>query len=62
MENAAESDRNPENEKWNTEIRTFLLAYLTAKVTIAPEMPVHLMPHLTLIIVQYTNNNNYIPK
>ncbi|XP_058494756.1 HAUS augmin-like complex subunit 8 [Solea solea] len=32
MENASEPERNPEEEKWDIEMQTFLLAYLTAKM------------------------------
>lgn len=32
IENAAEPEKNPENEKEIVEMQTFLLAYLTAKV------------------------------
>lgn len=33
IENAVEPERNPENEKMIVEMETFLLAYLTAKVS-----------------------------
>lgn len=33
IENAVEPERNPENEKMMVEMETFLLAYLTAKVS-----------------------------
>ncbi len=33
IENAVEPERNPENEKRLIEMQTFLLAYLTAKVS-----------------------------
>lgn len=33
MENAAEHERNPENDKRVIEMQTFLLAYITAKVS-----------------------------
>lgn len=39
IENAVEPERNPENEKKLIEMQTFLLAYLTAKVS----LPVYLM-------------------
>lgn len=32
MENATEPEKNPETEKWNIEMQTFLLAYLTAEI------------------------------
>lgn len=34
IENAVEPERNPENEKKLVEMQTFLLAYLTAKVSL----------------------------
>lgn len=39
IENATEPERNPENEKKLIEMQTFLLAYLTAKVS----LPVYLI-------------------
>lgn len=34
IENAVEPERNPENEKKLIEMQTFLLAYVTAKVSL----------------------------